>query len=109
MRRIAASPWVWIAIGIAAALALRAPWVHGALGRDEGGDLMIANAWRHSTPFPYGHFFLDRPPLLLLLYKAAATTHGVRILGAVASASLVTVCTLLAVRVGGRRAAPFAA
>jgi hypothetical protein len=109
VRRAARHPGTWICIGIVVALALRAPWLGTALGRDEGGDLLVARAWHHSSPFPYGPFFLDRPPLLLLLYKAAATPAGVRVLGAIAAAGLVAVSTLLAVRLAGRRAAPFAA
>ncbi|MEA2427020.1 MAG: hypothetical protein QOF37_648 [Thermoleophilaceae bacterium] len=109
MSRWARHPAAWIGLGVALTLALRAPWIHAALGRDEGGVAMIARAWHHSSPFPYGSYFLDRPPVLVLLYKLAGTPLGIRILGALAGAALVALCVLLAVRVGGRRAAPFAA
>lgn len=101
---------LWIVAGIGLALALRIPWLDAPLNRDEGGDALIAQTWSHGGPFAYGHLFLDRPPLLLALYRLAGdTTTGIRVLGAVAAALLVLTTTLLAVRLAGRRAAPYAA
>ncbi|MEA2468051.1 MAG: hypothetical protein QOJ57_2177 [Thermoleophilaceae bacterium] len=93
------------------ALALRAPWFDAALGRDEGGVAMVARAWTHSGPYAYGSLFLDRPPLLVELYRVfgAHGPAGIRVLGALAAALLVVTSTLLAVRLAGRRAAPYAA
>jgi 4-amino-4-deoxy-L-arabinose transferase-like glycosyltransferase len=99
----------WIVLGAIAALLLRAPWSDAPLGRDEGGVAMIAGAWHHSGPFPYGSYFLDRPPLLPALYRLfGAEAGGIRLLGAVAAVLLVAVTTLLAVRLAGRAAAPWA-
>jgi hypothetical protein len=98
-----------IAAGVALSTLIRAPWFDAALGRDEGGVAMVAHAWRHGGPFLYGHVFLDRPPLLVALYKLAGDPAGIRLLGAVAAALLVTTSTLLAVRLAGRAAAPYAA
>jgi 4-amino-4-deoxy-L-arabinose transferase-like glycosyltransferase len=101
---------LWIALGVAVALLLRAPWFDSALGRDEGGVAMVARAWHGSGPFAYGSYFLDRPPLLPALYRLAGDGDtGIRVLGAIASALLVAISTLLAVRLAGRRAAPWAA
>src|SRR5205085_2166916 len=51
-----------------------------------------------------------RPPLLVALYRLVGAGHdGVRVLGALAAALLVVTSTLLAVRLGGRKAAPWAA
>src|SRR5689334_7654501 len=87
-----------IAAGLVLTLLLRAPWHDAALGRDEGGVAMIAGAWHSGGPFPYGSFFLDRPPLLVALYRLVGAGHdGVRVLGAVAAALLVVTSTLLAV------------
>lgn len=108
----AGSPVTWIVAGVALTLALRLPFFDAALGRDEGGDALVALAWNHSGPFAYGPYLLDRPPLLVAFFRLAATTGGdtgVRALGAVAASAAVVLTTLLAVRVGGRRAAPFAA
>jgi len=96
------------AAGVALGLALRLPWLGAPLGRDEAGVSMVARAWHQSHPFPYGPYFLDRPPLLVLAYRLAndaGGTTGVRVLGAIASSLVVVVCTLLAVHVAGRRAA----
>jgi 4-amino-4-deoxy-L-arabinose transferase-like glycosyltransferase len=101
---------LWIAFGVAVTLILRAPWGDAALGRDEGGVAMIARAWHGGGPFAYGSYFLDRPPLLVSLYRLAGDGEtGIRVLGAVAASLLVVTSTLIAVRIGGRRAAPWAA
>lgn len=101
---------MWIALGVALTLLLRAPWFDAPLGRDEGGVALVARNWHGGGPFAYGSWFLDRPPLLPALYKLVGDgVVGIRVLGAVASASLVVLSTLLAVRLGGRRAAPWAA
>lgn len=108
MARLARHPATWIVAGIAVAFALRAAWLDAPLGRDEGGDAYVARAWDHSGPFAYGPYFLDRPPLLLALYRAAVLAHGalgIRVLGALAAAAAVALITLLANRLGGRRAA----
>lgn len=95
--------------GIALALALRIPWMHAALGRDEGGVLMVARAWRPGHPFAYGPYFLDRPPVLVALYRLAGTAGGVRFLGGAAAAALVAMVTVVAAQLGGRRGAWVAA
>jgi hypothetical protein len=94
--------------GIGLTLALRLPWFDAPLGRDEAGVSMVADAWHHSQPFPYGPYFLDRPPLLVAAYKLAndaGGATGVRVLGMLAASLVVLVCTLLAARVAGSRAA----
>src|SRR4051794_4575763 len=101
---------VWIALGVGLALLLRAPWFDAPLGRDEGGVALVAGNWHGSGPFAYGSWFLDRPPLLPALYGLAGDgVIGIRVLGAAAASLLVAITTLLAVRIGGRRAAPWAA
>jgi hypothetical protein len=112
VRRAVGSPFLWGAIGVAITLSLRLPFLDAPLGRDEAGDTMVALAWHHSGPFAYGPYFLDRPPLLVALFRLAAVSGGVtgvRILGAVAACAAVVVVTALAARVGGRRSVPFAA
>jgi 4-amino-4-deoxy-L-arabinose transferase-like glycosyltransferase len=102
---------LWIAAGVLLALLLRAPWFQAALGLDEGGVTLISQSWHSGGPFAYGSYFLDRPPLLVGLYSifGAHGPGGIRVLGALAASLLVVTTTLLAVRLGGRRAAPFAA
>jgi hypothetical protein len=100
---------LWIALGVGIAVVLRAPWHDAPLGRDEGGVAMIASHWHGGGEFAYGSYFLDRPPLLVALYRLAGDATGIRVLGAAAAALLVVAATLLAVRLAGRRAAPWAA
>lgn len=102
----------WILLGVALAFALRAAWLDAALGRDEGGVAFIAQSWHHAGPFTYGNYFLDRPPLLVWIYRAAVDAGGatgIRVLGALSAALAVTLTTLLAALVSGPRAVPWAA
>lgn len=106
----ARGPAVWAAPAGAAvlALALRAPFFGVPLGIDEGGYAAVARAWSGAGhPFLYGHLWVDRPPLLLLLFRLAVTggAAGVRVAGAVAAVALVGAVFVLAHAVGGRRAA----
>jgi hypothetical protein len=96
------------AAGVVLCVVLRLPWFDAPLGRDEAGVSLVARAWHSSHPFPYGPYFLDRPPLLVLAYRLAndaGGTTGVRVLGMLAASLAVIVCTLLAAHVAGRRAA----
>ncbi|MGZ8648116.1 MAG: glycosyltransferase family 39 protein, partial [Solirubrobacteraceae bacterium] len=88
------------------ALALRAPYLSTSLGRDEGGVAFIARNWPSGHGSLYGSYWLDRPPLLVALYKLAvvAGDTGVRVLGALAALALVTAIARLGREVAGRRA-----
>jgi hypothetical protein len=104
------STLLWIGLGVGLALLLRSPWLDAPLGRDEGGVALVARAWHGGGPFAYGSYFLDRPPLLPALYRLAGDSQtGIRVLGCLAAMALVIASTLLAVRVAGRAAAPWAA
>ena len=48
---------LWIVAGVVLTLVLRAPWFDAPLGRDEGGDLLVAQWWTHSGPYAYGPVF----------------------------------------------------
>ena len=112
LARLPGRPAVWLAVGLVMTVALRAPYLNAALTRDEGGDTFIAQAFHHGGPFAYGAYFLDRPPLLLALYRVAADLagdSGVRMLGLLAAMVLVGLIVALATRLGGSHAAPFAA
>jgi Dolichyl-phosphate-mannose-protein mannosyltransferase len=88
------------------ALALRAPYLSTGLGRDEGGVALIARNWPSGHGSLYGSYWLDRPPLLVGLYKLAILggDTGVRVLGAVAALALVAGVALVARAVAGARA-----
>lgn len=93
-------------------LALRAPYLQVGLNPDEGGVAFIAQHWHGASGTSlYGNYWLDRPPLLLVLYKIAALggIPGIRALGAVASLSLVGIAYAIGRQLGGLRVAAPAA
>lgn len=94
-----------------AALALRLPYLHVPLGPDEGGLSAIAQRWGSTAGSLYGASWVDRPPLLIGLFKLAiqAGPVGVRGLGAVAVGALVATASTVAAAIGGHRAARVAA
>lgn len=70
---------VTAATGFAALLAvgLRLPFLGDSVHADEGGYLIVAGQWHPGGPFSYGDLFVDRPPLLLLIYRVAYLAGGV--------------------------------
>ncbi len=53
---------------------VRATYVLRPLRNDEGGYLLVARQWHAGGEFMYGDYFVDRPPLLLLIFKVASLT-----------------------------------
>jgi 4-amino-4-deoxy-L-arabinose transferase-like glycosyltransferase len=108
--RLRGTPAV-LAAALLATVALRLPYLHLPLGIDEGGVAFIAKAWGSGHGSLYGAYWLDRPPLLVALYKVAvlAGPVGIRILGALAAVALVVATTAAARAVAGDRAAKVAA
>lgn len=98
----------WWALGgcLVLALVLRVPYLSTPLGRDEGGIAYIARNWPGGHGSLYGDYWLDRPPLLVGLFKIAVLggDRGVRVLGALAAVVLVVVIVLLGRAVAGPRA-----
>jgi len=86
-------------------LLLRVPYLSTPLGRDEGGIAYVASHWSSGGGSLYGTYWLDRPPLLVGLYKIAVLggDRGVRALGALAALALVAGIALLGRAVGGPR------
>ncbi len=98
----------WWALGgcVLLALAMRASYLSVPLGRDEGGLAVIAQNWPGGHGSLYGAYWVDRPPLLVGLFKIAVLggERGVRVLGALAAVALVLVIALLGRAVAGPRA-----
>ncbi len=85
------------------ALVLRAPYLHATLGIDEGGLTYIAQHWGSGHGSLYGSYWIDRPPLLLALFRVAGLggATGVHVLGAVAAVALVGLAFALGRELGG--------
>jgi hypothetical protein len=61
---------------VAAAAALAwAPFVGAPLSPDEGGFLLVASQWRPGGSL-YGHYWVDRPPLLISIFDLADHAGG---------------------------------
>ncbi len=50
----------------------RATYVPRPLRNDEGGYLLVARHWHGGGEFLYGDYFVDRPPLLMLIFRVAS-------------------------------------
>jgi 4-amino-4-deoxy-L-arabinose transferase-like glycosyltransferase len=104
--------WLGVTIAVALSLALRLPFIGEPSFPDEGGYLLAAQHWRSSGPNLYGDFFVDRPPLLMLFWRAAAVAGGVEAArwAACVLVGLFVVCAAWAGRlVGGDRGGLLAA
>lgn len=102
---------LWLTGALLLTVLLRAPWLGTPLGNDEGGLAFIAGAGRGGGPFMYGEYFIDRPPLLLAVFRLAAEMSGtatVRTIGVLAALAGVTITALLARAIAGETAARLA-
>lgn len=54
---------------------VRATYLLQPLRSDEGGYLLIARRWRAGGEFLYGDYYVDRPPLLMLIFRVAALSE----------------------------------
>ncbi len=95
---------------------VRATYVPRPLRNDEGGYLLIARQWHTGGEFMYGDYFVDRPPLLMLIFKVASLTEWDQAIRVLAIPFVLVFVlagwragTLLAGPTGGRWAAVVAA
>lgn len=98
--------WV-VALAALAAFALRLPGIDEPPGPDESGFLLVARSWDPQPGSLYGRYFVDRPPLLIAVFRLVDNLGGIeaiRLLGALACAVLVVVAALTARLVAGDRA-----
>lgn len=102
----------FVSLVAVAVAVLRLAYVPGPLRADEGGFLVVSRAWELHGPTLYGHYFVDRPPLLLAVFRLASLVSWdgfVRVL-TIPSAVLFVVAAAGAARVvAGRRGARWAA
>jgi 4-amino-4-deoxy-L-arabinose transferase-like glycosyltransferase len=95
---------------------IRATFVLRPLRNDEGGYLLAARQWHTGGEFMYGDYFVDRPPLLMLIFEVASVSEwdqAIRVLAIPFALAFVVAGwragTLLGGAVGGRWAAVVAA
>jgi hypothetical protein len=81
------------------------------LGVDEGGLAYVASQWESGAGWLYGPHWVDRSPLLLMLFRlgASGAELGIRALGAVAAVAVVVAAAAAARMLAGDRAERVAA
>ncbi len=96
----------------AAAAAMRLPGLGHAPRPDEAGFLAVGQQWHSGGSSLYGSYWVDRPPLLISIFRLAAQLGGIvplRLIGCAAVACTVIGVGHVAQRVAGDRAAAWAA
>lgn len=89
----------------------RIPRLAWRLGPDEGGFLVVAHQWGPGTSL-YGDYWVDRPPLLITLFRLAdlaGGTVGLRLLGLVAVLAAMLAASRLGAHLAGAQGAGIAA
>jgi hypothetical protein len=96
---------------MALVVALRMLLVTRPASPDEAGFLVVASQWHVGGTSLYGNYWVDRPPLLIGIFRLADLLGGLtalRILGAIAAAATVWLLASTAGRAFGARAATWA-
>ena len=102
----------FVLVVCAVVVVLRTTYLVGPLHADEAGYLVVARTLHAGGPNLYGHYFVDRPPGLLLLYRLAALTGwapSIRVLATALALVLVVAAAWAAYEVVGARGARWAA
>jgi 4-amino-4-deoxy-L-arabinose transferase-like glycosyltransferase len=101
-----------VTVAALVAFLLRLPGLTRPIRADEAGFTLVARAWDPMADSVYGGYFVDRPPLLIAIFRASDELGGplfIRVLGALACAALVVVAAGTARLVAGERAARWTA
>jgi hypothetical protein len=95
-----------------AAVLGRLPFLGHAPGPDESGYLLVGAQWDGRGASLYGSYWVDRPPLLVTIFRFASLLGGLpalRIIGCLAVLAIVLGCARLARLLGGEAASRWAA
>ncbi|NPC97511.1 glycosyltransferase family 39 protein [Nocardioides sp. zg-DK7169] len=109
--RAVESRWT-IPLAALAAFVLRLSGLTRPIRPDEAGFTLVARSWAPEADSLYGHYFVDRPPLLIAVFRASDAIggpHFIRILGALACAALVLLAARTARLVAGETSARWTA
>ena len=91
----------FVVVAVLVSSALRVPGLMASPSSDEAGFLLVARSWTPTADSLYGHYWVDRPPVLLAAYRwtdALFGDLGPRLLAFVLTAVLVVAVHLLATR-----------
>ena len=91
----------FLVVAVLVSSALRLPGLVASRSSDEAGFLLVARSWSPSADSLYGHYWVDRPPVLLAAYRwsdALLGPLGPRLLALLLAAVLVVAVHLLAAR-----------
>src|SRR3954469_16645672 len=109
LRRVRRLPVVWIVALVA--VGLRLPLLSRPPSPDEAGFLLVGGQWHSGGSSLYGNFWVDRPPLLITVFRVAADAGGLvplRLIGCLATALVIFGVAHLARLLAGRSAAGWA-
>ncbi len=101
-----------IPVVVAVSVLARLPFLSLPAGADEAGYLQIAAQWSRGGGSLYGHYWVDRPPLLISLFQLADLAGGLvalRLLGCVAVVAVVLLVARTSARLGGPNAGRWSA
>lgn len=101
-----------VAVAAAAAFLLRMPGLTRPVRADEAGFLLVGRFWDPMPESVYGPFFVDRPPLLIAIFRYSdeiGGPHFIRVLGALACVALVVTAAWAARLVADERSARWTA
>src|SRR4051812_17526166 len=110
--RVRGLPAWAVPVATTVAEASRLPFIGHAPGPDEAGFLLVGRQWDGAGTSLYGNYWVDRPPLLITIFRVADSAGGLtalRLIGCLAVATLVLGCARVADLIGGVQAARWAA
>ena len=103
--------WI-IPLAVVATMALRLPFLLDSPSPDEAGFLVVGAGWHSGGTSLYGNYWVDRPPLLIGLFRLSSALGGLtalRLLGCVAAGLIVLGSSVTAGMIAGRPAARWTA
>jgi hypothetical protein len=95
----------WIPGWVIAVLAAAAwvPFIDAPASPDEGGYLVVAAQWQHGSSL-YGNYWVDRPPLLIVIHQLAVVLGGVQALRIIGMAAVLASVVLAGALAGATTA-----
>ena len=101
-----------VAVAAIVSVLARLPFLGHAPSPDESGFLLVGGQWDGAGSSLYGNYWVDRPPLLVTIFRAASLLGGVpalRVIGCAAVLLIVLGCARAALLIHGEQAARWAA